>query len=175
MAAKFSLLSLCAVLATAPLGSCQLSEESIAGDGGAGLFGVPVEEYAGQEIANATGIVELDGYNLTIGVTADVPIPDSSDTTMATVISLEMGQALRNRTTCVAIYHGLSANISAAALNLTTEEERSCTAMLTDECFSDFMRASSDVLSGDCSGYLPEIPNSCKDQFGDMSGSGFCE
>lgn len=175
MAAKFSLLSLSAILASAPLCSCQFGE-FISGSGDLGLFDIPTAEYADKDDANATGTITFDGYSLNIAVKADVPISNTSDSsTMTSVISLEMDQPVRNQTTCVAVYHGLSANISAAAIDLESQDGSGCDRMLTNQCVSDFLSASNDGIERDCNGYLPEIPQSCRDQFGDMSGSGFCE
>lgn len=179
MASKFSFLSLCAIMATAPLASCQsmdwsrFTEWSISGDGETGLWGIPVEEYINKDDANATGTINLDGYNLTIAVTADVPMVNSTNTTMTTVISLGMDQALVNGTTCVAIWHGLSANISAAANGLDSQDGHDCGSILTDECVRDFEFAVSEALTEDCSGSMPDIPDSCRDQFDNLNGSEF--
>lgn len=182
MATKLSLLSLSAILASAPLGLCQSGEESIAGEGSIGLFDIPTSEYTNSDNANATGLIHFDRYNLSIAVTADVPIPDSesgdpNNSTMATVISLGMGTPVQNQTTCVAIYHGLSANISAASAELDSQDGYSCDSMLTDECNSDLRSAANSNIQTivDCNGYLPQIPQSCMDQFGDLNGAGFCE
>lgn len=180
MATKLSLLSLSAILASAPLGSCSLGEQSIAGDGGLGLFDIPTSEYADRNNANATGIIGFDRYSLSIAVKADVPIPnldagDPRNSTMTSVISLEMDSPASNQTTCVAIYHGLSANISAASMDLDSEDGYGCGRMLSDDCVSALLSAANDGIQKDCSGYLPQVPQVCMDQFGDLSGTGFCE
>lgn len=153
----------------------RFTEWSISGDGETGLWGIPVEEYINKDDANATGTINLDGYNLTIAVTADVPMVNSTNTTMTTVISLGMDQALVNGTTCVAIWHGLSANISAAANGLDSQDGHDCGSILTDECVRDFEFAVSEALTEDCSGSMPDIPDSCRDQFDNLNGSEFRE
>jgi hypothetical protein len=174
MAASISLLSLAAILATAPLGSCQT--QSIAGSGDLGLFDIPVSEYAGKDVANATGTITFDGYSLSIAVKADVPISNTSDSsTMTSVISLGMDQPVRNQTACFAVFQGLSANISAASIDLKSQDGSGCNRMLTDQCVSDMLTAANNGIKRDCAGYLPDIPQSCMDQFGDMSGTGFRE
>lgn len=178
MVTKFLLLSLSAILASAPFGSCSLGEQSIAGDGGLGLFDIPTSEYADRNNTNATGIIGFDRYSLSIAVKADVPIPNSDsaeNSTMTSVISLEMDSPASNQTTCVAVYHGLSANISAASMDLDSEDGYGCGRMLSDDCVSALLSAANDGIQKDCSGYLPQIPQVCMEQFGDLSGTGFCE
>lgn len=185
MAAKFSLFSLCAILVMAPIGSCQLSifsedwsrftEWSISGDGETGLWGIPVEEYIDPKDANATGTIHRQGYNLTIAVKADVPMVNSTNTTTTTVISLEMDPDYTNLTTCVAIWHGLSASISAAAAGHDSRYGYDCSSLLTDECISDLTSARSQSLEKDCSGSMPAMPDSCKDQFDSLNASEFRE
>jgi hypothetical protein len=174
MAAKLSLLSLSAILASAPLGSCY--SQSIAGSSERGLFDIPTAEYAGKDKANATGTITFDGYSLSIAVKADVLLPNTSDSsTMTSVISLEKDQSVRNQTACFGVFHGLSANISAASIDLDSQDGFGCGRMLTSQCVSDLFSASNDVFQRDCSGYLPDIPWSCEDQFSDRSGASFCE
>lgn len=176
MSSKLSLLSLSAILAMAPLGSCQ---QSIAGDGpGPGLFDIPTSDYANKDDANATGVITFDGYSLSIAVKADVPIPDADspdNSTMTSVISLGIDSPDTNQTTCVAIYNGLSANISAASIDLDSQDGSGCGKMLSDDCVSDLLSAANNGIQRDCSGFLPSVPQSCTEQFGDMSGIGFCE
>lgn len=178
MATKLSILSLSAILASVPLGSCQFGEQTIAGDGPLGLFDIPTSEYADKDNANATGLITFDRYSLSIAVKADVPIPDADsgdpdNSTMTSVISLEIDSPVRNQTTCVAIFHGLSANISAASIDLDSQDGYGCGRMLSDDCVSALLSAANSGIQRDCSGYLPDIPQSCMDQFGDMSGTGF--
>lgn len=178
MAHKLSFFSLAAIMATAPLGSCQFGEQTIAGDGPLGLFDIPTSDYANKDDANATGVITFDRYSLSIAVKADVPIPDADspdNSTMTSVISLEMDSPASNQTTCVAIYHGLSANISAASIDLDSQDGYGCGQMLSDNCVSDLLSAANDGIERDCSGFLPSIPQSCMEQFGDMSGTGFCK
>lgn len=178
MASKLFLLSLSAILAVAPLGSCSLGEQSIAGESSIGLFDIPTSDYANRDDANATGVITFDLYSLSIAVKADVPIPDADsgdNSTMTSVISLQIDSPASNQTACVAIYHGLSANISEASIDLDSQDGDGCGRMLTDECVSDLLSAANDGVQRDCSGYLPQIPTSCTEQFGDMSGTGFCE
>ncbi|KAG8166675.1 hypothetical protein KVR01_002364 [Diaporthe batatas] len=169
MAAKLSLLSLCAILATAPIGSCQVSEEIMSETDSVGYFEILSEPIDAKDDANATGIINLDGYNLTIAVVADLPIPNSTNTTMATVISLEMEPALTNLTTCISVFQSLSANTTAAAIGLESQDGYGCGSILTDECVSDFELAVSQTIVEDCSNSMPSIPDSCRDQFGDVT------
>lgn len=177
MATQLSLLSLAAILTSVPLGSCQY-EQTIAGEGPLGLFDIPTSDYANRSDTNATGTITFDRYSLSIAVKADVPIPDADsgdNSTMTSVISLDIDSPVSNQTTCFAIYHGLSANISAASIDLDSQDGYGCGRMLTDKCVSDLLSAANQGIERDCSGFLPSIPQSCTGQFGDMSGMGTCE
>lgn len=181
MATKVSLLTLSAILAWAPLGSCQDGEQTIVGDSPFGLYGIPTEDYTGDN-ANATGTITFDGYSLSIAVTADVPIaePQSGNpknSTMATVISLAMDSPVQNQTSCVSVFGGLSVNISESTLDLDSQDGLGCGQMLSDACISDLLTATNRDVQRDCSGYLPlwDEPQSCKGQFDDLNGSGWCE
>lgn len=180
MASMRSLLSLLTILATTPLGLCQFGEQTIAGEGTSGLFDIPISKYADSDNANATGVITFDRYSLSISVKADVPIADPqsgnpNNSTMTTVISLGMDPPVRNQTTCFGIFFGLSANISAASMDLDSQDGYGCGRMLTDECVSDLLSDVNGRVERDCRFYLPDIPRSCGDQIWDPTGSSFCE
>ncbi|KAK2613388.1 hypothetical protein N8I77_000306 [Diaporthe amygdali] len=174
MAPRLSLSLL--ALALTPLGSCQTGDESIFGAGDEGLFGIPTSEYSDPDKANATGIITFDRsnveYSLSIAVSADVPIPESDNFASTSVLSLGVESAERNLTTCVAIYSGLSANVTAASADLDAQDGFGCSKMLSEECISDFYSAASQGLNSDCSNFLPSVPASCESQFSDLSGVG---
>ncbi|KAI3392634.1 hypothetical protein diail_5422 [Diaporthe ilicicola] len=169
---RISLLPLLAILASTPLGFCQ-KRQDIFGSGAEGLFGIPTSEYSDPKKANGTGSITFDRYTLSVAVSADVPIPDKDDVAMTSVLSLEVDPSGGNLTTCVAIYSGLSANVTAAAADLKDSQDGyGCGQMLSDECISDLYSAASQGLSGDCGNFLPQIPQSCTSQFADLSGTG---
>lgn len=173
MASRF-LLPILAILASTPPGSCQnVGSQSILGADDVGLYDIPTSDYSDPEKANATGQITFDRYTLTLAVTADVPIPDEDNVAMTSILSLGIDSTGPNLTNCVAIYSGLSANATAAAADLADSQDGlGCGKMLSDECVLDLTSAASQVLSSDCGSFLPSIPSSCIEQFGDLSAVG---
>lgn len=188
------LIPLLSLLASAPLATHAEPVVSVLGySDDEGPFGIPSFLDLTSH-PNATGAITFNGpslsggpeveYTLSINVTADVPLTnatadinadDKGNFTIASVLSLTGGDVNNSdKSICIGMFTGLSANTTAAAQDLTSQDGAGCGQMLSEECMSAI---SNGVLLGtqpNCAGLSVTMPGTCVGQFADdFSGFGF--
>ncbi|ROW05790.1 hypothetical protein VMCG_05226 [Cytospora schulzeri] len=189
---KTFLISLLALFASAPLSTHAEDSIVLGSDGGLSPFDIPKSTFLNlTSNPNATGAITFNGpslsdgtdveYTLRINVTAGVPLTDATEDgvdnanfTVASVLSLDGVESSANKTFCILMFSGLSANITAAVQNLTSQDGAGCAQILPEQCISDLQHALLPRFDSQCSGLAPVVPISCREQFPDYPlGYGF--
>lgn len=177
-----SLISLLALLASAPLRTSAWGMTMMGYDEDEGLFGIPISIFLGLiSNPNATGAITFNGpdtlggdkveYTMRINVTADVPltngtgfVEERSNFTVASILSLEGQANYANHNICVSMFSGLAASITAKAHNLASQDGAGCEQILSEECVLGLSNAVY-VGTADSPCVAPAVPQSCQGQF----------